>query len=51
MIYKTDDSQPIGRRFSGIKVFPLSASWLLVVAALIASIWINLKALITKPNQ
>ncbi len=50
MIYKTDDSQSIGRRFSGIKVYPLSASWLLVLAVLIATIWGNLRALATKPQ-
>ena len=50
MFYKTDESQPIHRRFSGIKVYPLSASWLLPLMALIATLWDNLRAPTSKPQ-
>jgi hypothetical protein len=35
--YKTDDSQPLLRRFSGVRVHLLSASWLCLLGALTAS--------------
>jgi hypothetical protein len=35
--YKTDDGQPLLRRFSGVEVHLLSASWLCLLGALTAS--------------
>jgi hypothetical protein len=35
--YKTDDGQPLLRRFSGVRVHLLSASWLCLLGALAAS--------------
>jgi hypothetical protein len=54
LFYKTDDSQPIQRRFSGIKVYPLSVSWFLALAGFTtcftACLWSTLKERRAKPE-